>query len=151
MHAARILRGIRLTVLDQLAQHLRSVLLGGGVAHVQIQDRLGHVALLQVVVIGHVGGDLLDERQQHGLLQRTRIEDGGQVGFLDGELDQGEVVGDQRLVEGAVDLVLGEQRADLLLEVVDAGRGGRLRLGADDGQNGLLDGGGVGFEALFDL
>lgn len=70
----------------------------------------------------HVGRKLLDEREQHRLLQVARIEDLLQVRLLQRELDQRQVVGDERLVEGLVHLALADQVPNLVLYVEHARR-----------------------------
>lgn len=150
VRTARIGRRKLLAMMVQVAQHLGRMLLSGRVAHVETNDRIGQVALLQLVVVGHVGGNLLDQRQQYGLLQRTRIEYGRIISLFERKLNELQVVGDERLVKGGVHVALCQQCPDLRLNLLRAGRR-RLGLRAHGTQHRVLDGGRLRIEALADL
>lgn len=113
----RIAAEIVLTVLHQLAHHLRGVLLRDRVFKVESDDRvrevpvfekgiqwdwlsLGRVTttvvslpMLQLIVVGHVGGNLLDQGQQNSLFEGAWVEHRFVVRFFEGKFHQAQIVG----------------------------------------------------------
>lgn len=136
--------------MQELTQHFWRMLFGGRVAHIEIDDRIGQIALLQFVVVRHISSNLLDKRKQHRLLQRTRIEHGRIVSVFECELDELQVIRNECLMEGYVHAALGQQCFDLCLHLEGAGRWS-LSLRPNGAQHRVFDGGRLGFESFANL
>lgn len=139
-------------MLIEFTHHFRCMLLGRWISLIQIQNGIGQILLFHFVVVRHVSGNLLNQRQQYGLLQRARIEHRFVVGLFQCKLDQTQVVGNECLMEGRIYLSLSQQMLYLLLHVENARRCRRLCLrSTHNRQDGIANGGRLTFKAFVNL